>query len=147
MSFLTRLYQLRDTINQMKLHQRLPLAANVLAVLKPVWYDQQLLTAHKRLKKKVAVFDQLRTAMSIAEPSGKVGLNDPGSGAIHTIEARVQSFYRQLVNNDELQEVGFQKMQQQLEKYWEKLFADPIVVTRGGETLTLAPQRTNNILE
>jgi hypothetical protein len=75
-----------------------------------------------------------------------LALNDPDSGTIHTIEARVQTFYHQLVNNDELQEVGYRKMQQQIEKYWEKLFADPVIVTRGEETLTLAPQRTNNIL-
>ena len=147
MTFLTRLYKLRDTINQMKLHQRLPLANTVLAVLKPMWYDQQLIKAYKRLKEKKTVFDQLRTAMSIAEPAGKLGLNDPGSGTIHTIEARVKKFYHQLVGNDELQEIGYQKMRQQLEKYWEKLFADPIVVTRRGEPLTLTPQRTNNILE
>lgn len=147
MTFLARLYKLKDTINQMKLHRCSPLAANVLSLLKPVWYDQQLITAYMRLKKKVTVFDQLRTAMSIAVPAGKLGLNDPGSKTIHTIEAQVQIFYHQLVNNDELQEVGYRKMQQQIEKYWEKLFADPIIVTRGGETLTLAPQRTNNILE
>jgi hypothetical protein len=142
-----QLYTLRDTIRKMGLHRRLPLAANVLAILKPVWYDQELAAAYKQLKKKVAVFDQLRAAMGIAEPAGKLGLNDPGNGAIHTIEARVRSFHRQLSDNEELQEVGFQKMKLQLEKYWGKLFADPIVVTREGEPLTLAPQRTNNILE
>ena len=142
-----QLYTLRDTIRKMGLHRRLPLAANVLAILKPVWYDQELAAAYKQLKKKAAVFDQLRAAMGIAEPAGKLGLNDPGNGAIHTIEARVRSFHRQLSDNEELQEVGFQKMKLQLEKYWGKLFADPIVVTREGEPLTLAPQRTNNILE
>lgn len=147
MTFLTRLYKLRDTINKMKLHQRLPLANTVLAVLRPMWYDRQLITAHKRLKKKITVFDQLRVAMGIAEPAGKLGLNDPGSGAIHTIEARVKKFHNQLVEDDELQEIGYQKMRHQLEKYWEKLFADPIIVTSRGEPLTLTPQRTNNILE
>jgi len=147
MTFLTRLYKLRDTINKMKLHQHLSLANTLLATLKPIWYDRQLVAAYERLKKKMTVFDQLRAAMSIAEPAGKLGLNDPGSGSIHTIESRVKGFYRQLVENDELQEIGYQKMQRQLEKYWEKLFADPIVVTTRGEPLTLTPQRTNNILE
>ena len=147
MTFLTRLYKLRDTINKMKLHQRLPLANTVLAVLRPMWYDRQLVSAYKRLKRKMTVFDQLRVAMGIAEPAGKLGLNDPGSGAIHTIEARVKKFHHQLVEDDELQEIGYQKMRQQLEKYWEKLFADPIIVTSRGEPLTLTPQRTNNILE
>jgi hypothetical protein len=115
------------------------LAANILAVLKPVWYDQQLLTSVKRLKKKVAVFDQLRTVMSIAEPAGKLGLNDPKRGAIHTIEARVQSFYRKLVNNDTLQEVGFQKMQQQLEKYWGNTGKSCLLI------LSLLPEEGNRL--
>jgi len=147
MTFLTRLYKLRDAITQMGLHRRLSLANTLLAALRPIWHDRQLVAAYERLKKKTTVFDQLRAAMGIAEPAGKLGLNDPGSGAIHTIEARVKQFHRQLVENDALQEIGYQKMRRQLEKYWEKLFADPIVVTSRGEPLTLAPQRTNNILE
>ena len=39
-------------------------------------------------------------------------------------------------------------MVKQIDKYWEKLFADPIMVTTAnGETLLVQPQRTNNILE
>ena len=38
-------------------------------------------------------------------------------------------------------------MCQQIDKYWDKLFADPIqIVTKTG-TVTILPQRTNNILE
>jgi hypothetical protein len=35
----------------------------------------------------------------------------------------------------------------QLDKYWKKLFADPLVINRAGGQITIAPQRTNNLLE
>jgi hypothetical protein len=38
-------------------------------------------------------------------------------------------------------------MVKQIDKYWEKLFADPIQVATHTGTVTLQPQRTNNILE
>jgi len=38
-------------------------------------------------------------------------------------------------------------MIKQVDKYWEKLFADPIAVTTSTGPFTIQPQRTNNILE
>jgi hypothetical protein len=38
-------------------------------------------------------------------------------------------------------------MVKQIDKYWTKLFADPLEVTTETGTLTLQPQRTNNMLE
>jgi hypothetical protein len=39
-------------------------------------------------------------------------------------------------------------MVKQIDKYWEKLFADPIMVTTAnGENILVQPQRTNNVLE
>jgi hypothetical protein len=38
-------------------------------------------------------------------------------------------------------------MTEQIDKYWEKLFADPITVTSSAGEVTIQPQRTNNILE
>jgi len=39
-------------------------------------------------------------------------------------------------------------MVRQIDKYWEKLFADPIMVTTAnGEMILVHPRRTNNILE
>ena len=35
----------------------------------------------------------------------------------------------------------------QIDKYWDKLFADPIVVNTPTGQLTIQPQRTNNLLE
>jgi len=38
-------------------------------------------------------------------------------------------------------------MIEQLDKYWEKLFADPLVVNIPEGQIIIVPQRTNNILE
>jgi hypothetical protein len=38
-------------------------------------------------------------------------------------------------------------MVKQIDKYWEKLFADPISIQTPQGTITVQPQRTNNILE
>ena len=38
-------------------------------------------------------------------------------------------------------------MNTQLDKYWEKLFADPLSVVTPEGIVTIVPQRTNNILE
>lgn len=38
-------------------------------------------------------------------------------------------------------------MAEQIDKYWEKLFADPITVTSSTGEIIIQPQRTNNILE
>ena len=38
-------------------------------------------------------------------------------------------------------------MTEQIDKYWEKLFADPITVTSSSGEVTIQPQRTNNIFE
>ena len=40
-----------------------------------------------------------------------------------------------------------EKMIAQIDKYWDKLFADPITVNTPTGQVTIQPQRTNNILE
>ena len=40
-----------------------------------------------------------------------------------------------------------QKMIVQIDKYWQKLFSDPITVQTASGTIQIQPQRTNNILE
>ncbi len=147
LSFLNRLYELRRTLRLMKLDTRSSFAGDVLAVLRPVWYDGEISTAYESLQKKVVVFDRLRCAMRIAEPGGKLGLNDPGSGEIDTIKEQVEQFLVQLCKDDSLQGNRLLKMRLQLEKYWEKLFTAPIPITRQGETYMIYPQRTNNSCE
>ena len=38
-------------------------------------------------------------------------------------------------------------MIEQLDKYWEKLFADPLVINTAEGQIRIAPQRTNNLME
>ncbi len=147
MSFYDRLQILHQMVVRLKLHQRSKCGAVVLGDLRPVQYDLRLKTAVKRMKKKMLVFDQLRKAMRIAEPSGKLGLNDPGSGSMKHIETQVRKFYQGICELDESQGRSYRKMREQIEKYWEKLFADPISVQTPSGSLMLYPQRTNNILE
>ncbi len=95
------------------------------------------------------VFDSLRKAMRIALPNGKKGLNDDGTDeAISTICAGVQRFRSKLDNNTKWSADKLcSKMAKQIDKWSEKLFADPIEVDTPRGTVIIYPQRTNNILE
>ena len=99
------------------------------------------------MKAKAKVFDKLREALRIAMTEGKNGLNDDGDETdIKTIEKKVTEFKDWLVSDEKRKET-YLKMIEQMDKYWEKLFADPLVVnTPQGQTI-ITPQRTNNILE
>ncbi len=87
--------------------------------------------------------------MRIAPPDGKNGLNDEGEdAAIATIREGVQHFRGQLDDNDTWSKDKLcQKMAKQIDKWSKKLFADPIEVDTPQGTVTIYPQRTNNILE
>ena len=111
--------------------------------------DRNLKTIVSRMEEKVQIFDQLRDAMRIAVPGGKKGLNDDGENVdMKTIKEGVTIFR----NSDKIKaavesNVDYKKMVKQIDKYWEKLFADPIMVTTAnGEKILVQPQRTNNIL-
>ena len=110
---------------------------------------RKLHTAVERMKEKCPVFDKLREAMDIAEPEGKRGLNDDGEDAdIKTIEKRVEDFREWLIREDCFKkDKCYQKMVEQIDSYWKKLFADPITVNTPRGKITIQPQRTNNILE
>jgi hypothetical protein len=110
--------------------------------------DQALANTVLRTHDKVRIFDQLREAMRIAQPNSGNGLNDEGDPDITTIKERVTQF-RHSAETKELgaTNIAYQKMLKQIDKYWDKLFADPIQVVTTTGTVTLQPQRTNNILE
>ena len=115
----------------------------------PICADPELAAAADRMERKAQLFDGLRIAMRIAEPQARKGLNDDGRHLdIHTIESRVNDFRRNLLADEELMaQPGSDGMLKQLNKYWDRLFCDPIVLhTPNGERL-VQPQRTNNILE
>ena len=109
--------------------------------------DQRLNDLAKDLEGKSAVFDKLRGAMRIALPDGKDGINDNGGCSdMKTIKERVTAFRKWLPLNKH-REKTYAGMIKQIDKYWEKLFADPIPIQTPQGTITVQPQRTNNILE
>jgi len=110
--------------------------------------DKALSNTVLRMLDKVRIFDQLREAMRIAQPDSQTGLNDEGDAEITTIQARVTRFR----HSEEIKElaataIAYQKMVKQIDKYWDKLFADPVQVATRTGPVTVQPQRTNNILE
>ena len=115
-------------------------------LLDEVVKDKELIDAVTNMEAKVEVFDKLRKALRIALPEGKNGLNDEGEACIKTIEKEVTEFREWLQDNKE-RKVTYAKMIGQIDKYWSKLFADPITVNTPDGPVDILPQRTNNILE
>jgi len=114
---------------------------------KEIVEDKRLNDLRKSLEQKAKVFDKLRTAMRLALPEGKQGLNDNGDEVdMSTIQARVTLFKNWLIS-DPRREVTYAGMIKQLGKYWDKLFADPLPIITGNGIQYIQPQRTNNILE
>lgn len=111
--------------------------------------DCVLRTAVTQMQEKNLVFDRLRDAMRIADPEQNRGLNDDGENEdIKKIEERVKKFREWLTHDNRYKEdKDYQKMVEQIDKYWEKLFADPIIVDTPKGKISIQPQRTNNILE
>ena len=112
--------------------------------------DSILKEASLRMEEKVAVFNRLRKAMRITLPENKRGLNDNGDLAVNmkTIEKEVVRFRISLLKSKEYSEhKEYHRLLEQIDTYWEKLFADPIVVTTSAGKMLVQPQRTNNILE
>ena len=117
--------------------------------LRSVAKDPKLPKIAARMEEKVIVFEQLRNAMRLAVPGCKKGLKDPGDQVkMETIQKRVTHFRDRIRKEKSYSSnTSYQKMVAQIEKYWEKLFADPLKIERNGKCITVYPQRTNNILE
>ena len=111
--------------------------------------DSALRQAVEELRWRCLVFDRLRKAMRIAPPAGKHGLNDDGTAAaMSSIRQEVEQFNRDLGENPILSADRLSRhMAEQINKYGDKLFADPIEVATPNGMVTIYPQRTNNILE
>ncbi len=155
LAFARRLRQLNTDIESIKgIHLRGQWRDNrpylkIHMALQPIINDNALWEAVERIETKITVFENLRKAMRIALPAGSNGLNDEGrSGHIHAIETRVSEFRARLTSHhDYPQDRSAQKVVEQIDKYWNKLFADPIPVQTPSGPVLLQPQRTNNILE
>ena len=110
--------------------------------------DERLNALAASLERKAEVFDKLREAMRIVQPDGKQGLNDDGGGELNmiSIEKSVTAFRKWLVRKKR-RKTTYAGMLKQLDKYWVKLFADPIPVVTADGVSYVYPQRTNNLLE
>ena len=101
------------------------------------------------LKWRTRIFDSLRKAMRIALPDGANGLNDDGTiQAMSSIQKSVMRFRSRIDQDPTLaSDLLCLKMVDQIDKYRDKLFADPIEVDTPSGPVRIYPQRTNNILE
>jgi hypothetical protein len=105
--------------------------------------------AVEELRWRSQTFDLLRKAMRIALPDGGNGLNDDGTPEVMgSIGRGVARFREELEKDPKLTADRLsQKMAEQIDKYGDKLFADPIEVMTPQGKASIYPQRTNNILE
>jgi hypothetical protein len=148
LDFYLRLQEAYPDLKELKQQMAADASLLLLAPLSKTLADKALASTVLRMQEKIRIFDQLREAMRIAQPDSQSGLNDEGDADIETIRSRVIAFRL----SNEIEElsataIAYKKMCQQIDKYWDKLFADPILVVTKTGTVTLQPQRTNNILE
>lgn len=140
----SKMEELKKIFSMNKFKYNKPLCKAVNDIRKVI-DDKLLWRTVKKIEEKTEVFDQLRAAMRIAPKLKNKGLNDNGSDEnISKIEDRVKKFRTYVVNNNS---VDYQKMIFQLDKYWNKIFADPIIVDTQNGRISVQPQRTNNISE
>jgi hypothetical protein len=111
--------------------------------------DPDFCQAVEELRWRSLLFDDLREKMRIAEPGGCKGLNDDGTDkAMKSIRKGVQLFRSRLEKERKLADDALcRKIAEQIDKYSDRLFADPIEVSTPQGIITIYPQRTNNILE
>jgi hypothetical protein len=117
--------------------------------LQPIIQDRSLWQAVELIEARIPVFERLRKALRIAPPSARRGLNEEGSkDNLRTIQRRVSKFRHWLTHRQDYPDnPQARKMIEQIDQYWEKLFADPIRVPTPSGPVQIQPQRTNNLLE
>ena len=117
--------------------------------LKQACADKDLERMLAGIEPKIEVFDRLRGAMRIAEVGGTAGLNSGSRPvAMGPIRNAVERFRREITSRADYEICPhWQALIAQIDKYNDKLFADPILVQSGGASLLIQPQRTNNLME
>jgi hypothetical protein len=122
---------------------------NLRSAIISVICDSDLGETVTMLTEKTVIFDQLRTAMRIALPCDINGLNDSGHNSdVKTIKENVTAFRNsEILQKMTEKHIAYVSMVNQIDKYWDKLFADPIIVPSSNGDIVIQPQRTNNILE
>lgn len=118
-------------------------------LVKKICADKDFTRAVADLKWRSQLFDDLRDKMRIARPAGRQGLNDEGSHkSMTSIRNGVRQFRLKLGKKSKYRkDILCQKLAKQIDKYDEKLFADPIEVNTPSGKMFIYPQRTNNLLE
>jgi hypothetical protein len=155
LAFAKRLHEIYCHIDQLKnIRLRQSFKDNrpyfkIMSDIKTIIEDNVLHRAIEQIEPKIGVFDKLRDAMRIAPTCGTRGLNHDGmESTIGRIEQGVKKFRLWLTSRKEYStNQGYRKMIEQIDKYWEKLFADPITVDGPNGKIRIQPQRTNNIME
>ena len=111
--------------------------------------DPAFVESTQDLQWRCEIFDDLREKMCIAGPDNKKGLNDDGTDqSMARIQQGVQQFRSRLQTDQTLAgDALCCKVAKQIDKYSNKLFADPIEVNTPSGSMTIHPQRTNNMLE
>jgi len=154
-AFAQRLQVLGQRLEQIKdIHLRGPWTDNkpllrLSCELKRVCADGGLQRLLAAIEVKVQVFDQLRRAMRIAEAGGAAGLNS-GSDPLPLgpIQKAVAKFRQEVISCSDYQSHdSWKAMIDQIDKYEDKLFADPIKAQTAHGPLVIQPRRTNNIME
>lgn len=153
LAFATRLFTFDNIIEKLRSHcdpeRKNPLFSKLAKLLSKIKNDRRFCMAVEELKWRTDIFDRLRKAMRIALPDGHNGLNDEGSTkTMGTIRQGVDDFRRKIQKSTKLKADSLTvKMLVQIDKYNDKLFADPIDVQTPAGKITICPQRTNNIIE
>ena len=100
------------------------------------------------MQNRMHVFDRLREALRIALPDSKDGLNDTGATDIRTIRDKLTAFRRsEAIEHLATTDTVYRKMVRQIDKYHDRLLADPITVHCARGSIQVQPQRTNNLME
>ena len=110
---------------------------------RPFWKNWTLLNT------KAEVFDSLRQAFHLAPKTDQGGLNHDGEDVpMGVVETQVRAWREHLLARpQDAATPAFTAMLAQLDQYWSKLFAPPLIVTTPQGSRTLQPQRTNNLME
>ena len=117
--------------------------------LKHLSADKGLPRMLARIDEKIQVFDQLRSAMRIAEMGSSAGLNSGSDSTdLAPIQKAVEQFRQEILSRSDYgSNPSWKAMIAQIDKYKNKLFADPITVQTPHGPLVIQPQRTNNLME
>lgn len=125
-------------------------------LIEKVVNDDTLQTTVQCYQTKLSVFSALRQALRIAPESVNNGLTQIGEltslQELHKIRTAVHHFtgdLEQKIQNttDPKLKQPFENVKERIEQYWQKLFADPLVVNVNGQEKLLFVHRTNNFIE